>query len=77
MRTTRNRTAAMSNKKRGISYIKNEEPAFLKRMKEQAGFKEGPTVDTKRERLEERADDDSDTEKDDEKPQVLRSSMLS
>lgn len=33
--------------KRNISYIKPEEPNFLKRLKEQIGYKEGPTVDTK------------------------------
>lgn len=37
----------MSRKKHNISYIKPEEPAFLRRLKEEAGFVEGPTVDTK------------------------------
>lgn len=41
----------MSRKKHNISYIKPEEPAFLRRLKEEAGFVEGPTVDTKREEL--------------------------
>lgn len=33
--------------KRHITYIKPEEPSFLKKLKQQAGYKEGPTVDTK------------------------------
>ena len=59
----------MSRQKRGVQYVQQDEPAFLKRMKQQAGYKEGPTVDTKREDLQQR-DSDSDTEKDEEKPQV-------
>uniref|UniRef100_A0A8D8ZRE0 Uncharacterized protein KIAA1143 homolog n=1 Tax=Cacopsylla melanoneura TaxID=428564 RepID=A0A8D8ZRE0_9HEMI len=49
----------MSRKKHNISYIKPDEPAFLRRLKEEAGFVEGPTVDTKREDL-----PDSDGEED-------------
>ena len=59
----------MSRQKRGVQYVQQDEPAFLKRMKQQAGYKEGPTVDTKREDLQQR-DPDSDTEKDEEMPQV-------
>ena len=59
----------MSRQKRGVQYVQQDEPAFLKRMKQQAGYKKGPTVDTKREDLQQR-DSDSDTEKDEEKPQV-------
>ena len=59
----------MSRQKRGVQYVQQDEPAFLKRMKQQAGYKEGPTVDTIREDLQQR-DSDSDTEKDEEKPQV-------
>lgn len=33
--------------KRNITYVKPEEPSFLKKIKEQVGYKEGPTVDTK------------------------------
>lgn len=33
--------------KRNISYIKPQEPAFLTRLKEQAGYVEKDTVDTK------------------------------
>ncbi|KAF5276501.1 hypothetical protein FQA39_LY06570 [Lamprigera yunnana] len=37
--------------KRNIQFTKPEEPAFLKRIKQQAGYKEGPTVNTKKEAL--------------------------
>lgn len=33
--------------KRNITYVKPEEPNFLKKLKQQIGYKEGPTVDTK------------------------------
>lgn len=36
-----------SRKKHNVSYIKPEEPKFLRELKEQIGYKEGPTVDTK------------------------------
>nr|XP_023018703.1 uncharacterized protein KIAA1143 homolog [Leptinotarsa decemlineata] len=35
--------------KRHVAFIKPDEPSFLKKLKLQAGYKEGPTVDTKRE----------------------------
>jgi hypothetical protein len=59
----------MSNKKRGIQYIKNDEPAFLKRMKQQAGYKEPDTVDTKKQQPDANSSGD-ESDKDDEKPQV-------
>lgn len=34
-------------KRNNILYVKPNEPAFLRKMKQQAGYKEGPTVDTK------------------------------
>ncbi|XP_019865355.2 uncharacterized protein KIAA1143 [Aethina tumida] len=37
--------------KRNIAYVKPAEPSFLRKLKEQAGYVEGPTVDTKREDL--------------------------
>lgn len=33
--------------KRNITYVKPAEPSFLRKLKEQIGYKEGPTVDTK------------------------------
>lgn len=35
------------SKKNSITYIKPEEPSFLKKLKAQIGYKEGPTVETK------------------------------
>ncbi|KAJ8919867.1 hypothetical protein NQ315_006396 [Exocentrus adspersus] len=56
--------------KRHVAYIKPNEPSFLKRLKQEAGYKEGPTVDTKRENLSGVADEDlQDTE--DEQPTVV------
>lgn len=37
----------MSRKKHNVSYMKPDEPKFLRELKEQVGYKEGPTVDTK------------------------------
>lgn len=36
-----------SKKKHNIDYVKPEEPAFITRLKAQAGYVEGPSVDTK------------------------------
>ncbi|KAJ8945933.1 hypothetical protein NQ318_016761 [Aromia moschata] len=56
--------------KRHVAYVKPEEPSFLKKIKQQAGYKEGPTVDTKREDYGEVADEDlQDTEE--EQPTVV------
>lgn len=35
------------SKRNKITYIKPREPAFLSRLKQEANYKEGPTVDTK------------------------------
>ena len=37
----------MSKKKHNVNYIKQEDPKFLKLMKQEIGYKEGPTVETK------------------------------
>ncbi|KAL6440641.1 hypothetical protein ACFW04_003252 [Cataglyphis niger] len=60
----------MSRKKHNISYIKPNEPKFLRELKEQIGYKEGPTVDTKREVLPEISDDEKE-DLTDEKPVVV------
>ncbi|XP_070151808.1 uncharacterized protein KIAA1143 homolog [Polyergus mexicanus] len=60
----------MSRKKHNISYIKPNEPKFLRELKQQIGYKEGPTVDTKREVLPEASDDEKE-ELTDEKPVVV------
>ncbi|XP_030372132.1 uncharacterized protein KIAA1143 homolog [Scaptodrosophila lebanonensis] len=70
------------SKRNNITYVKPQEPSFLAKLKAEIGFKEGPTVDTKRQRLDQDAHD-SDSgeerpERDDEQPQivVLRSGDL-
>lgn len=35
------------SKRNNVTYIKPAEPKFLQQLKEQIGFKSGPTVDTK------------------------------
>ncbi|XP_014477603.1 PREDICTED: uncharacterized protein KIAA1143 homolog [Dinoponera quadriceps] len=60
----------MSRKKHNISYMKPDEPKFLRELKEQIGYKEGPNVDTKREALPEISDDEKE-ELADEKPVVV------
>ncbi|XP_005041220.1 PREDICTED: uncharacterized protein KIAA1143 homolog [Ficedula albicollis] len=60
------------SKRNQVSYVRPAEPAFLSRFKRQVGYREGPTVDTKREQLP-LVDDDSDngSDKEDEQPQVV------
>ncbi|XP_011145256.2 uncharacterized protein KIAA1143 homolog [Harpegnathos saltator] len=60
----------MSRKKHNISYMKPDEPKFLRELKEQIGYKEGPNVDTKREALPEVSDDEKE-DSTDEKPVVV------
>lgn len=52
-----------------ISYVKNEDPAFIKAFKQKAGYKEQPTLVAKSEKLAFEEDDRSDNE--DEKPVVV------
>nr|XP_034172168.1 uncharacterized protein KIAA1143 homolog [Osmia lignaria] len=59
----------MSRKKHNVSYIKPNEPKFLRELKEQVGYKEGPTVETKREVLP--VASDNEDERDEEKPVVV------
>ncbi|KAM4791493.1 uncharacterized protein KIAA1143 homolog [Cyanocitta cristata] len=60
------------SKRNQVSYVRPAEPAFLSRFKRRVGYREGPTVDTKREQLP-LADDDSDngSDREDEQPQVV------
>ncbi|XP_063239655.1 uncharacterized protein KIAA1143 homolog [Bacillus rossius redtenbacheri] len=56
--------------KRNVAFIKPEEPAFLKRLKAEAGYVEKDTVDTKKEALPAiTAEDEED--KDEEQPVVV------
>ncbi|KAG6797773.1 hypothetical protein HZU73_07093 [Apis mellifera caucasica] len=60
----------MSRKKHNVSYIKPNEPKFLRELKEQIGYKEGPTIDTKREILPQDSNNDEE-EREEEKPVVV------
>ncbi|XP_076760299.1 uncharacterized protein KIAA1143 homolog [Xylocopa sonorina] len=60
----------MSRKKHNVSYIKPNEPKFLRELKEQIGYKEGPTIETKREVLPQVSDNDEE-EREEEKPVVV------
>ncbi|XP_071388747.1 uncharacterized protein KIAA1143 homolog isoform X2 [Centroberyx affinis] len=59
-----------NNKKTGVSWVKPAEPSFLKKFKSDVGYKEGPTVDTKRQVMP-TLDDDSGSDREDELPQVV------
>ncbi|KAH8373982.1 hypothetical protein KR200_006853 [Drosophila serrata] len=67
------------SKRGNITYVKPQEPSFLAKLKAEIGYKEGPTVDTKRQRLEEDPDrenydsdeDEQRPEREDEQPQVV------
>lgn len=58
------------NKASGVSWVKPAEPSFLKKFKNDVGFKEGPDVDTKKQ-LMPPPDDDSGSDREDELPQVV------
>ncbi|XP_032599177.1 uncharacterized protein KIAA1143 homolog isoform X2 [Drosophila grimshawi] len=66
------------SKRNNITYVKPQEPSFLAKLKAEIGYKEGPTVDTKRQKLEGQDQDDCDydsseerPEREDEKPQIV------
>ncbi|CAG9799521.1 unnamed protein product [Chironomus riparius] len=61
--------------KRNVAFIKPDEPAFLKRMKQQIGYQEPDTVEAKRGPVQNLGSSDEDEdyeERDDEKPQVIQ-----
>ncbi|KAM6995615.1 uncharacterized protein KIAA1143 homolog [Tautogolabrus adspersus] len=58
------------SKASGVSWVKPAEPSFLKKFKNDVGYKEGPTVDTKRQAMP-TLDDDSGSDREDELPQVV------
>ncbi|XP_025115061.1 uncharacterized protein KIAA1143 homolog [Pomacea canaliculata] len=59
------------SKRRNVQFVRDE-PSFIRQFKEKIGYKEGPTVDTKRQKLEfNNSDDDDSPEKEDEKPVVV------
>ncbi|XP_077455186.1 uncharacterized protein KIAA1143 homolog [Stigmatopora argus] len=58
------------NKGRGVSWVKPAEPSFLTKFKTDVGYKEGPTINTKREEMPS-LDNDSGSDREDELPQVV------
>ncbi|XP_053182777.1 uncharacterized protein KIAA1143 homolog [Scomber japonicus] len=60
----------MNKKVSGVSWVKPAEPSFLKKFKNDVGYKEGPNVDTKRQVMP-TLDDDSGSDRDDELPQIV------
>eukprot|EP00794_Sanderia_malayensis_P012714 gene12714-14019_t len=58
--------------KNKLEVIKTDTPKFLRDFKAKVGYKEGPTVETKKQRLLKQRDDDDDddTERDDEQPTI-------
>lgn len=59
------------SKASGVSWVKPSEPSFLKKFKSDVGYKEGPTVDTKRQVMPTPDDDSSGSDREDEQPQVV------
>ncbi|XP_053953012.1 uncharacterized protein KIAA1143 homolog [Anastrepha ludens] len=60
--------------KRNISYVKPQDPSFLVKLKAQIGFKESPTVETKRQKLDtdnNSSDSEGCPDREDEKPQIV------
>lgn len=58
--------------KRNVAFIKPDEPSFLKQIKQQIGYKEGPDINTKRQKLQVNSDDDDFSDDlDEESPQVV------
>ncbi|XP_029773389.1 uncharacterized protein KIAA1143 homolog [Suricata suricatta] len=63
--------ATAMSKRNQVSYVRPAEPAFLARFKERVGYKEGPTVETKRIQLQLPDEDSDHSDKEDEQPQVV------
>ncbi|XP_062970277.1 uncharacterized protein KIAA1143 homolog isoform X1 [Cynocephalus volans] len=59
------------SKRNQVSYVRPAEPAFLARFKERVGYKEGPTVETKRIQPQLPDEDGDHSDKEDEQPQVV------
>ncbi|MCJ8728152.1 hypothetical protein PDJAM_G00000970 [Pangasius djambal] len=59
------------SKKGNVSWVKPSEPSFLRKFKNDIGYKEGPTVETKREELPTCEEDSGDSDREDEMPQVV------
>ncbi|CAH6777596.1 uncharacterized protein KIAA1143 homolog isoform X3 [Phodopus roborovskii] len=59
------------SKRNQVSYVRPAEPAFLSRFKERVGYREGPTVETKKIQPQLPDDDGDHSDKEDEQPQVV------
>ncbi|NP_001307263.1 uncharacterized protein KIAA1143 isoform 2 [Homo sapiens] len=59
------------SKRNQVSYVRPAEPAFLARFKERVGYREGPTVETKRIQPQPPDEDGDHSDKEDEQPQVV------
>ncbi|XP_036443663.1 uncharacterized protein KIAA1143 homolog [Colossoma macropomum] len=59
------------NKKGNVSWVKPTEPSFLKKFKTDVGYKEGPTVETKKLQMPTCDEDSGDSDREDEMPQVV------
>ncbi|XP_036886383.1 uncharacterized protein KIAA1143 homolog [Sturnira hondurensis] len=59
------------SKRNQVSYVRPAEPAFLARFKERVGYREGPTVETKRIQPQLPDEDGDHSDKEDEQPQVV------
>ncbi|KAK2090982.1 hypothetical protein P7K49_030266 [Saguinus oedipus] len=59
------------SKRNQVSYVRPTEPAFLARFKERVGYREGPTVETKRIQPQLPDEDGDHSDKEDEQPQVV------
>ncbi|KAB1264399.1 hypothetical protein Cadr_000020224 [Camelus dromedarius] len=59
------------SKRNQVSYVRPAEPAFLARFKERVGYREGPTVETKRIQTQLPDEDGDHSDKEDEQPQVV------
>ncbi|GCB74530.1 uncharacterized protein KIAA1143 homolog [Scyliorhinus torazame] len=59
------------SKRSNVSYVKPAEPAFLRKFKEDVGYKAGPTVETKKQQLAPVDSDSGQSDPEDEQPQVV------
>lgn len=59
----------MSKRKNNITYVKPQDPSFLREIKQQIGYNDGPSIETKRQKFEDCDDSHSDNEE--EKPLVV------
>ncbi|EHH16449.1 hypothetical protein EGK_11732 [Macaca mulatta] len=59
------------SKRKQVSYVRPAEPAFLARFKERVGYREGPTIETKRIQPQPPDEDGDHSDKEDEQPQVV------